>query len=193
MRMRILVKTLVSIFIAAHITMMVTSGLPDRSVVGQRILNHLRDYQVFFGLDQTWSMFAPNPSSVNSYLDATITFKDGSTEKWTFPRSSQLSDWDRFTGGERFRKYQQENLKAMERNEIWLDLGHFLEKEVNRIERSGRGRVFEQAQFYRHFNTVKPPTEQFIEHGKLSTNYQTESVFQYKPTEQVRHEAKNDH
>lgn len=184
-------KILVSIFITIHITLMVTSGLPDKSAVGKRILKSLEWYQVFFGLDQTWSMFAPNPSAVNSYLDATITFKDGSTEKWTFPRSSHMSSWDRFTSGERMRKYQQENLRPMERQDLWFDLSRFLEREVTKLEQQGRGRVVDEIQFYRHFNVVKPPTEVFVEHGTPSTNYQTEEVFKYKATEGVRYEVKN--
>ncbi|XGC80057.1 hypothetical protein ACES2L_12040 [Bdellovibrio bacteriovorus] len=185
-------KILISMFIALHVTVMVTAGLPDKSAVGKRILKSIAWYQIFFGLDQTWSMFAPNPSAVNSYLDATITFKDGTTEKWTFPRSSHMSSWDRFTSGERMRKYQQENLRPLERQDLWFDLSRFLEREITKLEQQGgRGRILESVQFFRHHNIVKPPTEVFIEHGKPSSNYQTESVFKYQAADGVRHEAKN--
>lgn len=184
-------KAVVSFFIFFHILVMVTSGLPDRSAIGKNLLKELQWYQIFFGLDQTWSMFAPNPTAVNSYLDAVITFKDGSTERWTFPRSSQMDDWDRFTGGERFRKYQQENLRSLEKTEMWFDLGRFLEREINLIEKTGQGRTFESVQFYRHSNTVKPPTVIFVEHGRLSSEFQSEAVFQYKATEKVRYEAQS--
>ncbi|WII72370.1 hypothetical protein QJS83_00630 [Bdellovibrio sp. 22V] len=186
-------KTIISIFIAVHLSMVIIAGLPDRSLFGQRILKKLELYQVFLGLDQPWSMFAPNPSPTNSYIDAEITFNDSSTEKWTFPRSSRLDSWERFTSGERVRKFSQENLIPMQRPELWLDLSRFLEREINKIEAHGRGRTVASVQFYRHVNTVKPPTEQFIEHGKLSTVFNKESVYQYKPTQELRHEAKNDH
>lgn len=182
---------LVSVFVAIHITLMVTSGLPDRSAVGDAILRKLEFYQVFFGLDQTWSMFAPNPASVNSYLDAVITFTDGSTEKWTFPRSSRMSPWDRFTAGERVRKYQQENLMPMQRAGMWFDLSRFLEREVSKLEKEGKGRVVAQIQFYRHVSHVKPPSEVFVEHGKVTTEFQKEAVFNYIAKEKVRYEAKN--
>lgn len=187
--MGIFKKGLVSLFIAVHCVMMFTSALPDRSVVGDRILQFLAPYHVFFGLDQTWSMFAPNPSAMNSYLDAVITFADGSTERWTFPRASQIDGLERFTAGERYRKYQQENLVPMENAELWFDLSRFVERDVNTIEKYGRGRQFAEVHFYRHYNVIMPPTEVFIPHGQLSKQFTEESVFHYKPQQGVRHEV----
>lgn len=186
-------KVLISAFIMGHIVMMVTSALPDRSAVGDRVLQALSPYQVFFGLDQPWSMFAPNPASVNSYLTATITFKDGSTEQWTFPRASQLDSWDRFTAGERYRKYQQDNLLPMEKSELWFDLSHYVAREVARLEQFGRKREFDQLYFYRHTNIVQPPTQVFVPHGQLAKDYSSESVFHFKPTGGPRYEANNSH
>lgn len=186
-------KLLISAFILGHIVMMVTSGLPDRSAVGERVLQALSPYQVFFGLDQPWSMFAPNPAAINSYLTATITFKDGSTEQWTFPRASQLDSWDRFTAGERYRKFQQDNLLPMEKNELWFDLSRYVVREVRKLEQAGLKREFEQLHFYRHTNTVQAPTQVFIPHGQMSSNYTSESVFHFKPTGGPRYEASNAH
>lgn len=184
--MGIIRKTFISIFIAIQITIMVTAGLPDRSAVGKEILNNLHWYQVFFALDQSWSMFAPNPVSKNSYMDAIISFKDKSTEKWTFPRASQLDGWARFTSGERLRKYQQENLIPNTKMEMWQDLSHFLEREINRIEKNGKGRAIDQIQFFKHTNSIKPPTEKFVQHGQINTEYQAESVFVYKVKDGVQ-------
>ncbi|UXR64633.1 hypothetical protein EZJ49_16350 [Bdellovibrio bacteriovorus] len=191
--MTMLKKSLISVFIAVHVIMMVTAALPDRSAVGDQVLRFLSAYQVFFGLDQTWSMFAPNPASVNSYLTATLTFKDGSTEQWTFPRASQLDDMERFTAGERYRKYQQENLLPMEKEELWFDLSRYVAREVEHIEQQGRGRQLQELYFYRHFNVVAPPSQVFIPHGKMSTQYTTETVFHFKPTGGPRYEASNNH
>ncbi|KYG68123.1 hypothetical protein AZI87_02360 [Bdellovibrio bacteriovorus] len=184
-------KALISAFIAIHITMLVTAGLPDRSVVGDRILKSLARYQIFFALDQPWSMFAPNPSAVNSYLTATINFKDGSTEHWTFPRPSQMDSFDRFTSGERFRKFQQDNLIPMEKTDLWSDLAKYVSREVMKLEKQGRGREFESLEFYRHHNIVAAPTKVFVPHGTLSSKFTSENVFQFKSNQQVRHEANN--
>lgn len=189
--MELIKKIVVSIFITIHITMMVTAGLPNQSAVGKEVMKTLRWYQVLFSLDQSWSMFAPNPSSKNSYLDAVITFKDGSTEKWTFPRASHLDEWPRFTSGERLRKYQQENLIPMSRNELWFDLARYLEREVDKIEATGKKRIVEQIQFYKHTSVLKSPTVQFIEHGKPITDYKSEAAFLFKSNDKVIYEAKN--
>ncbi|KHD87577.1 MAG: hypothetical protein OM95_13350 [Bdellovibrio sp. ArHS] len=189
--MAIFKKTLISAFIAVHLTMLVTAGLPDRSAVGDRILKSLARYQIFFALDQPWSMFAPNPSAVNSYLTAEIHFKDGSSEKWTFPRASQMDSFDRFTSGERFRKFQQDNLVPLEKTPLWADLAKYVAREVNKIERNGRGREIENLEFIRHHNIVAAPTKVFVPHGTLSKDFSSENVFKFKPNEQVRHEANN--
>lgn len=191
--MKYLKKGLISLFIAVHIVMMVTAGFPNRSVVGDYILQSLARYQIFFGLDQTWSMFAPNPASVNSYLTADIFFKDGSQETWTFPRASQIKGIERFTAGERYRKYQQENLLPMEKAELWFDLCRYIVREVAKIEKNGRHRELDHLQLYRHHNVVPAPTVAFIPHGQLSTQFNKDSVFHFKPTEQVRYEANNNH
>lgn len=171
--------------------MVVTAGFPDRSAVGHKILTFLEPYQILFGLDQTWSMFAPNPSNLNSYLTATITFKDGSTEKWTFPRASQMDPGERFTAGEKYRKYQQENLVPMQKTELWYDLSRYVAREVSKIERGGRGRELAEITFYRHTNLIQPPDRVFVPHGKMATNYSPEKAFEFKPTGEMRYEANN--
>lgn len=35
--------------------------------------------------EQTWAVFAPNPRSISLDLEATVTFADGSTARWTVP------------------------------------------------------------------------------------------------------------
>ncbi|QDK38780.1 hypothetical protein [Bdellovibrio sp. NC01] len=181
----------ISLFITLNVVLMATASLPDRSAVGDNILNVLWRYQTFFALDQMWSMFAPNPANVNAYLDAEITFKDGSKERWTFPRPSRMPSWEKLLGGERFRKYSQENLVPMEKSEVWFDMSRFVAREVVNLENQGKHREIKELQFYRHFNIVKPPQEKFIPHGQMSTEYQTEAVFHFIPTEpqKVKYEA----
>jgi hypothetical protein len=60
------------LFLGLNISIFVISGLPDRSEVGRRWMKLISLYQSFFSLDQNWSMFAPNPSQVNSYVDAAL-------------------------------------------------------------------------------------------------------------------------
>lgn len=176
-------------FLAVNIVMIVTGSLPDRSAVGDYIMRGLYPYQTFFGLDQMWSMFAPNPGSMNSYIDADLMFKDGSKEKYTFPRPIFMDSSTKFLAGERFRKYAQENMLPLQRSEMWFDLAAFVTREVDKIESQGRRRTLDQIQFYKHSNFVQPPSKVFIPHGQMSTQYASEPVFHYKPAEKVRYEA----
>src|SRR3712207_1254298 len=61
------------------------------------------------GLWQSWDMFAPNPAMANVYLEAEVTFADGSRTTWRLQRMEQLSYWQRFRK-ERYRKWGNERL-----------------------------------------------------------------------------------
>ena len=191
--MGLIKKILVSAFIFLNVSIIVLDSLPDKSVVAQKYLNLVNRYQTAIGLDQAWSMFAPIPGGVNSYIDADITFADGSKEKWTFPRPSQIKDVDKFLAGERYRKYAQENLIPMERSEVWFDLSYYVAREVKRIEESGRRRVLTDIQFYKHTNLVQAPTKVFIPHGQLATKYESQAVFNYRPEQKVKNEISASH
>lgn len=54
---------------------------------------------------QDWSMFAPNPLQVNRYVDAEVTFKDDSHQRFSLPRLSRLNYWGAWIE-KRYRKYQ---------------------------------------------------------------------------------------
>jgi hypothetical protein len=186
-------KSIIVLFVAVNATMMVFSALPDRSVLGDRILDSVARYQIFFGLEQSWSMFAPNPANMNSWVDAEIEFTDGSKEKWTFPRPSQISETERILGGERYRKYAQENLVPMERSEVWFDLSRFVARDVASIEEKGRHRIVKEVEFFKHSNFIESPDKVFIPHGELSKNFESEAVFNFKPDQKVRYEAQVHH
>lgn len=175
-------KVPILLFLGLNISIFFISGLPDRSEVGRRWLQLVYPYQAFFSLDQNWSMFAPNPSQVNSYVDAVITFTDGSVERWTFPRASQISGTDRFTSGERFRKYSQEGLLPVnEKRDVWWDLSLFIEKDVKKLEALGKNRALAKLEYFRYYNQIPHPSKQFIRHGDLSREFNSEMVYQYLP------------
>lgn len=56
------------------------------------------------GLWQYWDMFAPDPFSVEHYVDAEVTYADGSTRQITLHRQSQTPLFTRYLT-ERYRKY----------------------------------------------------------------------------------------
>ncbi len=64
-----------------------------------------------------WCLPIDSPKAANTYIEATIVYKDGSRTTWTFPRMEQLSLTDRYFK-ERYRKYA-ENL-PMDQNDALL-------------------------------------------------------------------------
>ena len=57
-------------------------------------------------------MFAPNPAMANAYLEAEVTFRDGSRATWPFPRMDRMGYFERFRK-ERYRKWATERVNWM--------------------------------------------------------------------------------
>jgi hypothetical protein len=69
-------------------------------------------------------MFSPIPKAANTYVEATIVYKDGSRTTWTFPRMEQLSLTDRYFK-ERYRKYA-ENLPLDQNDALLPDAARYI-------------------------------------------------------------------
>jgi|HubBroStandDraft_1064217.scaffolds.fasta_scaffold263865_1 hypothetical protein len=80
----------------------------------------VRPYFLWTGLFQSWNTFAPTPWPTNSYVEAIIVYKDGSTQTWSFPRMEQLSLTESLFK-ERYRKFS-ENLQNDENDALWPDV-----------------------------------------------------------------------
>ena len=185
-------RAAIAVFFLANVIMMVTAALPNKSLLGKKILHGVRYYQAFLGLTQSWSMFAPNPSSRNSYVEAEILFTDGSKERWTFPRPSQMDASEKFLAGERYRKFAQEHL-AGKRTQLFDDLGRFTEREVEAIEGEGKKRQIEKIDFYKYTSVVLEPEVRFVPHGQLSSDFKEKLLYSFKLEKKVIHEARNTH
>lgn len=79
-------RRLLDLAIAGLVVTMLIDGLPDY-VPGIPTLSRWLDPVVdVTGLEQTsWKLFAPDPDHVNSYVEAIVTYDDGSTSTWSTP------------------------------------------------------------------------------------------------------------
>src|SRR6266498_3385477 len=59
--------------------------LPN-SVLRQSCTELVRPYLMLTGLAQGWTMFSPNPSDVDLYIEARITYANGQVRGWNYPR-----------------------------------------------------------------------------------------------------------
>ncbi|MNU10601.1 hypothetical protein D3C72_2578470 [compost metagenome] len=66
-------------------------------------------------------------------------------------------------------------------------------REVARIEKSDRGRVLTDIQFYKHTSLVQEPGKVFIPHGQLAKDYEAQAVFNYRPEQKVKNEVSVSH
>lgn len=123
----------VKAFVLLHIVLITSWSLPhlqgdqvqayNQKPIGQKLLspgnailianqnfmsdwNPLRLYLMSTGLWQGWDMFAPNPADTDVYVQATVTFTDGSDTTFTMHRIKDLPIFQKFVD-ERFRKYRE--------------------------------------------------------------------------------------
>lgn len=76
------VITGVIIFILASL---VAANIPQTSYLQRKLNSIVRPVRDSVGLDQTWSVFAPEPRRQSFALDAQIKYTDGTAETWTVP------------------------------------------------------------------------------------------------------------
>jgi hypothetical protein len=69
-------------------------------------------------------MFSPEPKRVNSYLEAIVIYKDGSSTLWSFPRMELLGANERYPK-ERYRKFE-ENLQNDQYSGLWPDTARYI-------------------------------------------------------------------
>lgn len=69
----------------------------------------VRPYMISTGLWQFWDMFAPNPNSLEVWLDAEVHFQDGSRQTVLYPKVSSMSHWDRFVKERHFKYVERVN------------------------------------------------------------------------------------
>jgi hypothetical protein len=109
----------INAFLLFHIVAITCWAMPLDSPLLAAFKNVIRPYMLWSGLFQSWDTFAPQPKSVNSYIEAVVITHDGRTRPWKFPRMEQLSLTARY-GKERYRKYV-EGLKEDANLALWPD------------------------------------------------------------------------
>lgn len=96
-------QLIISLFIASYFFIVGTSLLPNCP-----FKSHVHPFtkvpEFFLGIDQSWRMFCPNPRGFNLHVYAIITFKNGETAYYEFPRGDKM---DQLTAAlrERLRKH----------------------------------------------------------------------------------------
>ncbi len=119
-----------------------------------------RGYVRFFNLGQNWSMFAPEPASMNSYLRAEVKFKDGSVGFFDLPRVSKMGLAERFFK-ERYRKWAIDNVRTDDHKFYWPATARYVARSVHETTAG----IPVEISLWRHWTLIKDPTLQFVPTG----------------------------
>lgn len=145
-------RLLLSAFILFHIVATLLWVMP-RSALHDQVRSLTWNYISYVGLWQHWGMFAPQPSSLNAYLSAVVTYQDGSQREWTWPRMAELDLFTRYRK-ERYRKFA-EYARMDKFAFMWPSLARYA-AEVNAGDPANPA---VRVQLWRHWWFVPPPPE----------------------------------
>jgi hypothetical protein len=115
----------INAFILIHLAVIVSLSIPPFFPFMTAISRLTTAYAWRTGLYQNWSMFAPDPMHVNTFVQAEITYRDGQTRIWTFPQMYELGYAERYAK-ERYRKYSNDNLRSESYAVLWPDAARYI-------------------------------------------------------------------
>ena len=144
-------RALISAFVLVTLIVIFASNLPRLydSELKRQLSRIGTPYLGATGIDQSWSVFAPEPVKQNSVFTAVITFDDGSTARWHEPQ------YDRFVGSfleGRWSKWLEVIRNTNYENDVWKPAAAWLARKYDT-----RGRRPVEVRFIRAWQDIPPP------------------------------------
>jgi hypothetical protein len=143
---------LISGFILFHCVAIACYALPIDSLLVGDIKDLLRPYLSSVGLIQNWAMFAPEPLSLNVYVEAQITYRSGRTVEWMFPRPQDFGYAERYLK-ERQRKFVSDALRLDVYAALWPGAARY----VARLNNTDPTNPPVAVKFIRHWSKILLP------------------------------------
>jgi hypothetical protein len=134
-------------------------------------------YLSFFSIYQDWMMFAPNPNRLNNYISAEVEFMDGTKENYLFPRPDQLSLVEKYTYGEKYRKFMSEGIRKDSNSFMWKDTAKFV---LRKIRNDNFEKIPAKVHLFRNWNEIPDLNQGFRKYNQLETQYQSFKFFTYE-------------
>lgn len=113
----------------------------------------LKFYLLSTGFWQYWDMFSPNPSNVDVYCTADVTYRDGTVKRYHYPRIYDFPVWRKFFM-ERWRKFY-ERAGSADYRYLWPVFAQRL-AEMNASDPNNPPVM---VALHRHEFVIKPPGE----------------------------------
>lgn len=151
-------------------------------VFNQRVLktSPFKFYLLSTGTWQYWDMFAPNPADTDFYGDAVITYRDGTTKLYTYPRMYKMDLVTKYLK-ERYRKYY-ERANSEDYRYTWVQFAQYLALINYKSADNPPVKIVLQ----RHWMPVQPMDKPQLK------DYNSYAYFEYEiDQEQLAHDAKS--
>jgi hypothetical protein len=142
----------ISVFLLFHIVVIFCWSVPLNSLLVTAVKESVRPYMHWAGLFQVWDMFSPNPLNLNTYLEAELTFRDGSTRVWKFPKMQELGYVERYFK-ERYRKFGNERVRLDANSALWPDAARYIARINNNPSNPPT-----VVRLVRYWSEIAPPT-----------------------------------
>lgn len=164
-------KILISAFIVFNFLTMIRVHLPlNDSKFFSTLYRPIDSYLSFFSLYQDWLMFAPNPNRTNAYVSAEVVFSDGTKDSYSFPRPGELSLAEKYSHGERLRKFVTEGVRRDDNSWMWPDTARFV---LRQMREKHFDKIPAKVHLYRHWNETADLSEYFRPHTNPIKNYES--------------------
>jgi hypothetical protein len=124
------IRIAITAFVVFNLFAIVSWCVPLESPLIARCRDLSLPYLRWTGLFQKWDMFAPDPSKLNNYVGAVITYRDGTRSLWNFPRMENLGFFEKYLK-ERYRKYANDNLRLDSNSALWPDAARYIARVNN--------------------------------------------------------------
>jgi hypothetical protein len=113
-----------SFVVASYLFFTITWLCPD-APLKTRILEPVKQFWLFWGLEQNWKLFSPEIREINFHPEAILTFANGDRMIVEMPRMNRLSYGERFRL-EKFRKWSIDSLPWPDYKEFWPDFARYI-------------------------------------------------------------------
>lgn len=170
-------KTLISAFIVMNLMAMMRIHFPLDKKFYQFFYKPVDVYLTYFSIYQDWMMFAPDPMKTNFYVTAEVEFEDGTKDTFNFPRGTQMSLYQKYVNGEKWRKIASEGFGLDKNSFMWKDVAKFA---LRKLRNNNYAKIPVKVYLKRHWNTIPNINKRLIPHSTITTNYQTYTFFTYE-------------
>lgn len=109
---------------------------PDKapsSVLKKNIIEPIKVFWLFWGLEQNWALFSPTIKDINYHTVGVLTRQDGSNEIWEVPRMDKLDLLERFRL-EKYRKWSIDSLPWPDHKQFWPYIARYVGRQKFRAD-----------------------------------------------------------